>query len=381
MKLDQILSKYFFLLFLLIACVDRLDIENIKISNSIPVVIDGFISNESGPYTVTVTTAFDVKSEEIQKEPYSVKSIIISDNRGHAEELTEVANGVYQTNKIEGTVGTAYKLRVEFYDGRVYESVPDTILMNGTIDSVYYNYEEKTNYDGSITPQYLISADSKGTTDNDRYMWGLQATFRALTHPEKYVGDCFFFEGKCNFLPPCSGYRNIGSTVKPSIAKVYPCTCCECWYNIYNGTPILSDEGITRIANYTRTEIGSFPVTGWIFMDKVHVQVSMKSLSKKSYKYFQSIMEQKNAVNSLFQPMGAKIPLNFNQLEGNEQDVFGIFYAAGVDKKSFYLKRSQVPYNQLLPTPEDYDAWKIGWVSCLDMFPNGTAAKPDFWED
>jgi hypothetical protein len=229
--------------------------------------------------------------------------------------------------------------------------------------------------------QYTFTANSKGTPDNNRYMWSATTTFKAKTHPEYLQTGCFWLINKCNYVPPCSGYRNIGTQGQKDVVQLFPCECCTCWYNIYSASPVLSDDHLTNTGEYKGIEVGYLPVNGWTFMEKSRVEVAMKSLSKRTFKYFKSIRDQKRAINSLFQPVTGKIPLNFIQLEGEEQDVYGLFYATGIDKKNFYITRSQVPYNHLLLTSDEYTNLGIGWVSCLDMFPNSTNVKPDFWED
>lgn len=380
---NRVFSKSLFLLFLLVSCIDRINFDGVRVTESFPVVIDGFISSAPGPYTITVSKAFDIESSYSLKEPYPVKRLTVADDRGQSEDLEKVGEGVYQLSKLQGEVGRVYTLRVELFDGRVYESVPDTLLASGSLDSIYYAYQQPADHNGfAVDPQFAVRANSMSTGSNNRYMWQQTITFKANTRPENDSKNCYFFEGKCNFAPPCSGYRNIGITPDdPEKVKLFPCMCCTCWYNIYNPAPVLSDELFMNQGNYRNMEVGQIPISGWTFMEKVRVEVSMKSMSKRSFSYFKSIRDQKSAVNSLFQPITGKIPLNFIQLTGQKQDVYGIFYATGMATESFYITRSEVPYNQLLPTPENYNDLKIGWVSCLELFPNATTVKPDFWKD
>lgn len=383
MDLKRIFSNGILFVLLSISCIDRLDIDNVTISSNFPLVIDGYISDADGPYTITITRSFDLEAKYNLKESYSAKKLTIFSDNGQTEDLTEVSKGVYQTNKFKGEAGRAYKLRVEFPDGRIYESVPDTLMASGKIDSVYYTYDENKDLLGTPAPQFIFKLDGTGVMDLYRYMWNLTGTFKALTHPEYDVNNnCYFFEGKCNFVPPCSGMRNISNfPPEPEFVRALPCQCCTCWYNIYNTEPILSDRNFVRSADYRNVFVGKIPINGWIFMEKVRVEMSMKTLSERTFKYFESIRDQKSAVNSLFQPITGKIPLNFEQLAGSKQEVQGIFYAAGISKRDFYIDRKQVPNNNTLPTPEDMTMQGLGWISCLDLYPNSTTIKPAFWQD
>ena len=376
------LSKLLFLLFLSVSCIDRISLDGIRITESFPIVIDGFISSAPGPYIITVTKAYDIESTYSPKEPYPVKKLTVSDNRGQSEVLDNMGDGIYATNTLQGEVGGVYTLRVELFDGRIYESVPDTLPAPGALDSVYYVYQQPADFNGfAVAPQYAVHVNSKGAGPNNRYMWQQTITFKANTHPENNDKGCYFFESACNFVPPCSGYRNLGTPQEKEMVQLFPCECCTCWYNIFNAAPVLSDAFFMNEGNYRNLEVGQIPISGWTFMEKVRVEVSMKSLGKSAFRYFKSIRDQKAANNSLFQPITGKIPINFVQLAGQQQDVYGIFYATGMNKKNFYITRAEVPNNQLLPTSENYNDLKIGWVSCLELFPNATNVKPDFWKD
>lgn len=120
------------------ACVDRLHFD-IKKSNDYGIAVDGFVSDQPGPYQIRINRAFDIESIETIKIPVSVKHLILSDNKGTSEELKEINSGIYETNAagIRGQVGKVYTLRIELTDGKIYESVPDTLLPAGRMDSLY----------------------------------------------------------------------------------------------------------------------------------------------------------------------------------------------------------------------------------------------------
>ncbi len=371
----------FFLL--LGACVDRLQFDIIK-SPDYGIVVDGFISNQPGPYTIKISKAFDIESKESIKLSVTAKRLILSDNHGFSEELSEVNSGTYQTKAtgIRGQIGNIYKLRVELLDGKIYESVPDTLLSSGKMDSLYYSYEGATKLDGGTEYGFDVFANSsQGSSSNNRFMWKMAGTFQSETHPEFQDGGCFWLGYKCNFLPPCSGYRNIGTQSFREIVKVFPCECCTCWYSIFNSKPILSDDYISTGQTYKAIKVHRIPINAWIFMHKIHVEVSQLSLTHRSFRFFKAILNQKNAVNSLFQPVSGKIPVNFIQLSGEEVPVQGIFYATGISSKSRYIKRENVPHYGLLPSSDELAKAGIGFVSCLELFPNATNIKPLFWED
>lgn len=359
----------FVLLITAASCVDRVNFDP-PLPAAFAVVIDGFISDQPGPYEVRISKAFDIQSKTSIKQMVNVASISISDNVGNTEELVRVQNGIYRTssNGIQGTVGRAYKLKIGMLDGRVYESEPDTLFPGGTVDSVYHEFvsskdlEGKTNYDFDM---YFNS--TTGSLNHHTFLWKMVGTYQVDTNPEAFKVSCG--EAKCPAPLSCSSY-----TLQNGQLEYYkPCDCCTCWVNIYNDLPLVSDDQLALNGRFTKVKAGKVPLTQWTFMYKVHLEIQQFSLSPQAFTFWRGIKAQKMATNSLFQPLTGKIIGNFHQLSGVEGPVEGIFYASSIKTKSIFIQRSDVPNEGLIPKQslpfED---------SCL-TFGNSTNIQPDFW--
>ncbi len=374
---------------LLASCIDRINFD-INLPNDLPIAIDGRITNLPGPYQVSVTRSFDTQSTEYLQVPVTVRQINLMDELGNNEELNEVAKGLYETSAtgIQGRIGGVYKLRIELFGGRVYESLPDTILIPGKVDSVYHDFNSKLNQKGVQQYGFDLKANTTGNSGAEmRYMWKLTGIFKAITHPELYdpvkPNGCYpipEYYGRCNLIPLCTGLRNIGLNAAPKWVRVGPCECCTCWYKLFNSAPLLSDDLLTSKANFTAMFIDRIPLDQWIFMFKIHTEVAQSTLTNNSFLFFKSISDQKKATGSLFQPISGKIPNNFIQLEGTTAPINGIFYAAGVSTKGIYITRDDVPNQSLIPEV-DFNIRGMGWFSCTELFPEATTTKPDFWQD
>jgi hypothetical protein len=87
---------------------------NLKNSAS-QVVIQGEVTDTTGPYTVTLN-----RSEGFYQEnnfsPITDASVQITDNTGFTDTLLESAPGVYNTQKLQGVPGNSYNLIVEIGD-------------------------------------------------------------------------------------------------------------------------------------------------------------------------------------------------------------------------------------------------------------------------
>ena len=168
---------------------------------------------------------------------------------------------------------------------------------------------------------------------------------------------------------------NATSAGLPVYERIGPCECCTCWYNIFNSSPVLKDDQFTTSDNFRGLKINRIPLNGWIFMHKIRVEVQLFSLTDRTFRFWKAVKDQRAAINSLFQPVSGKIPINFIQLNGAESPVQGLFYAAAISSKSLYIRRSDIPNESMIP------AISAGNVSCLELFPNATNIKPSFWED
>ncbi|MBI1770749.1 MAG: DUF4249 family protein [Bacteroidetes bacterium] len=366
------------------ACVDRLSLE-IQKEISLGISIDGFISDQPGPYEIRINSVFDIESKESMKSPVSVRSLIISDDKGNSETLKEIDPGIYQTDPsgIKGEAGGVYKMRVELFDGRIYESIPDTILVApGSVDSLYLEFNEKYNEVGESRYDFDLYFDAYYDEKiNNHFLWKFTGTFQAETHPELYHGGgCFWLDeiGKCNLLPPCSGYRNVGSVRFPKLVKKYDCTCCRCWYSLFNPSPILSDDHLATGGRVTKVKAHTIPLNQWTLEHKIRLEVSQMSLTRSTFRFWKAIRDQQEATGNLFQPVSGKIPRNFIQVSGNSIPIEGLFFATSISKKVKYIDRFRLPINLIWVVSIDEP---IFTDDCRLLFPGSTNHKPAFWKD
>src|SRR5258706_14375350 len=85
-KTKRFMRVTFFISVLLIllttACVDTLSLA-INMEIRLGVFIDGFISDQPGPYEIMINTIFDMDSNESRKTPVSVSNLTIYDDKGN----------------------------------------------------------------------------------------------------------------------------------------------------------------------------------------------------------------------------------------------------------------------------------------------------------
>lgn len=169
------------------ACVDRISFDTGRLDD-MPLVIDGYISDQPGPYTVRVSSSFDIDAKVSTRIAEEVKRMVIFDNAGTTEELIPQGEGVYKTNSIQGIVGRVYKISIELYNGRSYESIPDTLHHGGNLDSLFYELNEHGNglyANASGWGFDILAKSSSGEAGTNAFLWTTKGTFRVDTHPER----------------------------------------------------------------------------------------------------------------------------------------------------------------------------------------------------
>ena len=101
-------------------CVDPIafDVQSIKSQ----LVVDGSITNEAGPYVVSLFRTRQLKTDLDYRLP-EVRAIVkIFSDAGEEETLVENPSGTYTTSTIQGVIGRTYFLRIVTENGSTYES-------------------------------------------------------------------------------------------------------------------------------------------------------------------------------------------------------------------------------------------------------------------
>lgn len=105
--------------------------------NQVPaaIVIQGNVTNATGPTYVTISQPVDFYADNTFP-PVSGATVVISDNNGQIDTLSEVSPGTYASSSIEGAPGTTYQLSVTS-QGQQYTAT-STMPATVNLDSVTF---------------------------------------------------------------------------------------------------------------------------------------------------------------------------------------------------------------------------------------------------
>ena len=117
------------------------EVINVDLNSADPkIVIEGTVTDQSGPYTVSITKTTDYYNPA-SYPAVSGAWVNISDDLGFSEQLQEKTDGIYQTANLQGTSGRTYTLTV-IAEGQTYRAV-SYMPQPTEIDSLFYKKIEE----------------------------------------------------------------------------------------------------------------------------------------------------------------------------------------------------------------------------------------------
>ncbi len=154
-------------------------------------VVNGKITDETGPYQVTLSKTIDF-SEKTGETSVENAIVVLSDNQGNSETLQHTENGVYETNTMQGVIGNTYRLEVQ-YNNKSYEAA-STLLPISNIDTLIYDFGDTEDED-SEDETLLLFAPVTDTDQINYYAWELFSNDSLVNKlaEETIVGSDEFF--------------------------------------------------------------------------------------------------------------------------------------------------------------------------------------------
>jgi hypothetical protein len=168
---------------LMLAIASCQKVVNIDLNDASPrIVIEGIIDNSPGPYRVKLTKSGSYFNQPVLP-PVSGAQVIISDNTGTIDTLTEDSTGIYFAYKIKGIPGHSYTLTV--VSDNVMFTGKSTMMSVVNIDSVGVEIVQRVLFglrnrrDSSLTIHFRDPADEKN-------FYRIKFIEKMLYNPENY---------------------------------------------------------------------------------------------------------------------------------------------------------------------------------------------------
>jgi len=291
-------------------------------------VVDGMITNEPGPYVIRLAYSSPVNGQEYL--PASGFQLTIRDDHGISETLHEINPGIYTTDSlgIQGIVGRTYHIEITSPLGETYKSEPELLRKPTGIESVYtkleYRQNNDLNYDIAGYQFYLSTAIAE--QDTNYFLWNMTATY-------KYQADLkirLIFDGS---LRPFYNSDSLRICYKTQIIK-----------EIFTySTEGLAEPVLTNFPlHYVSTETREISI-------RYSLLVKQLSISETAHKFWSTAREQSSDIGDLHARQPYQIRGNIFNLNNPNEQVLGLFVAAGITEKRIFVNRPDPPVRMRYP--------------------------------
>ena len=358
-----------------VGCVEPISFDTPSADEQL--VVEGYVSNGSGPHRVLLSLASSV-TDSISEKPVTGAEIILYEDRVRVAQFTEVNSGVYELP--EGTffasVGKKYHIEIKTLDGHRFHSIPDLLESVGTVDEINTEYEKRTvltetgESDASVLK---VTVDGVIGERNDVLTrWRFKITYEAETFPMWHITENPPYDPLKDPFP-CSGYIVTEGPVFSGglVIKIGECECCNCWAEIYEPYPSLSDDAVINDGRYFNMKVGEVPISPAVFEKRAMITVEQMSLSQTAFDFFNLIESQKKNAQNIFQPVSGELKGNIIATNSSDK-VIGLFYATSVNTASMMLDSTDLPVKVPAAT---YLTWP-----CADIYDNASYNQPELWE-
>lgn len=357
------------------ACVDPIAFDAQAPASVI--ILDGSITTDPGPYTITMTSGLSLDQDSTASGPVTGASIVLHSDKGEDEPFIEIKPGVYQTGGVvQGSIGSTYHISLTMPDGATFESEPETITPSGHVEKINYQFEARTiekSFGTQAADVFNIFVDatsaSAESTKTSFVRWRFTGSYVIETHPELHLR---WLQGENWFLDPfpCSGWVVDPGPGGGVLRQAEECECCRCWITQHEPSPKLSDDQLVEGGLFRNLKVGEVPISRRTFFEKYKVQVDQMTISRNAFDFLKVIRAQKDGASNLFQPPPGKIVGNIKAVNAS-YPIVGLFWGASINTESIYISRNELPYVL---------AQDVITYPCTN-YGNSTNIKPAEWDE
>ncbi len=380
MKIRVVVLIYLIVIF---GCKDELILESGSYEEIM--VVNGMISNQPGPYTVSLSLSMPINSDQLS--PLEGYTVIIHENTGESETLTEEEPGKYVTSVdgMQGKIGCEYSISIISPSGIKYSSAFQELKETVEIESIYAKIDTIITDDYPFkVPGFQFYTDSELARSPENYfLWDIIETYEYDSDYEFYAYEysdtqIFFSNSYLERLRTCWKTQKVkyfytGNTATLEIPKI-------------NGQPLHFVSTATKKLS-----------------KKYSVLLNQYCINKEAYQYWKSLEDLLSNENFLAVTQPYNAQGNIRCVSNPQEKTFGYFTVASVSQKRIFLERPNLEFYysicSVITNGVDIEYFKTTidppyyWVyadegeglvlskDCIDCTSEGgSIVVPEFWE-
>jgi hypothetical protein len=380
----------FIVLGLVNSCVDSYQ-PDIDSGNNDPVlVVEGQVTNETGPFRVKLTTTFPLDNLQLTGDSVTDANVTIMDDQGHFYQLVHTTGGLYETEdkNLKGIPGNTYVLNITTLDGMQYESTPVTMLDVPDIDSVYFREENVSVLENGVESTqkrlniYVDARASNGPPEFLRYAYDDTWEIKLSKH------DVRIRTGSTN------------STIVTDDVELAPGITETCWITKPSTSILVASGKNTSDNRVSDFKLTSIPQNNDRLYIKYSILVKQYAMTESMYNFWKVLKESNENNGGMYDRIPSQIYGNI-ECCSHTGNALGYFTASAVKEKRIFI----APGDQNMKTKSPYDGciyvlhpnprvvvFVYGHsastgetvytqdVYCSDCTIYGSSVEPDFWE-
>ncbi|MEL6588977.1 MAG: DUF4249 domain-containing protein [Bacteroidota bacterium] len=309
-------TPIYLLLFCLMACIEPFDVD-IPFEERF-LVVEGQITDQREVYTVKLSYSSPVSDRNF--EAVTNADVRVETQAGLTFAFTEGVDGNYlsDSSSFQGQIGEEYRLLVDV-SGQSYASDLITLKASPPIDSLYWEFDERTTESGfrQGAQIFVDTRDPEAQSRFYRYDWVATWKYGVI-------------------LP--ANYEYIGNNQTLTIQAFPICYRTEVSDAIIIASSAQNDED----------RLLGFPIhyvtTNTNRLDKRYsLFVRQYVMSEEEFFFWKTIKESTENIGTLFDRQPQSRLGNLQNLNNPAEPVLGYFSASAVSSKRVYVDRSELP--------------------------------------
>jgi len=300
----------------------------------------------------------------------NARAVTLFDESGNSIALDTRAEGLFfktfPDNDPSFTIdfGKSYKIKVETFDNRTFESALESILPVPTPSSIQAKRIEKQtlNVIGDIVTSDEFVGFSISTplelspgSGNVKLIWELEGVYQITDTPETH------------------GFRACRGTNIDDLNK-------SCYITVSPSTNFIPLDGTQLTVNsITDFNLYDLPISP-LFAEGYYLRVFQQSVTDDAFEYWSQVNQVASRTGSLFEAPAGKVKSNIINVNNPEEETFGYFYATEEKEIRAYVDPILAD-NPGLSCPGMLNQGGGAPSNCCNCLtiPNSTIERPTWW--